>query len=147
MDDTKSELINAFGRVKDPTSRERSVVFTLGMQAHEVSLLLKQEAPVSKPNLTRPFRYGGMLREGVWIAKLWLEKASVDIKDLPIVARIIRYAKELKAVSPTQVVPRHTQLVIDKAKQYEGVLERYNVEIVRKRGGVAFESTTRNGGD
>lgn len=140
-DDTKSEFINSIGRVKDPEGKERSVVFTLGMQGYETYILLKQDKPVSTPRRIQPFRRGGLLRDGLWIAKLWLDRASVEVKDLPIVARIIRYTKEKKAVSPSQVVPRHTKLVIEKAARYERVLEQYGIEIARKKGGVAFEST------
>ncbi len=140
LDDTKSELINSIGRVKDPEGKERSVVFTLGMQKHEVNVLLKQDAPVSKPHLVSPFWKGGLHRDGLWIAKLWLDEASVDVKDLPIVARIIRYTQERKAVSPSQVIPRHTKRVLEKATQYRDVLEHYGVRIIAKRGGMSLES-------
>lgn len=139
LDDTRSELINATGRVKDPRGKERSIVFTLGMQGHEVGLLLKQDAPVSKPNLTRPFRYGGMLRDGKWIAKLWLnDSICLDLKDLPLVARIISRTRNKLRIRASEIVPGMTSVVVETARKYRYELHRYKVEIVEKRGGVSF---------
>ena len=143
LDDTKSEFINSIGRVKDPEGKERSVVFTLGMQKYEVDILLKQDAPVSKPNLIRPFRKGGMLRDGVWIAKLWLDRfyycyPYINVKDLPLIARIIRCTRNKAHIRASEIVPGITDVIVEKAKQYEDILHVYNVKIVEKRGGVSF---------
>lgn len=142
-DDTKSEFINAVGRVKDPTAKERSLVITLGMNFEDLRVLLKQKAEpsVSRPHLTRPFRRGGLYRDGLWIAKLWFDKASVEIRDLSIIARIIRYVKEKKSISVSQIIPHQTELVIEKTVHYKEILERYGVIIVSKQGGVSLEQT------
>lgn len=142
-DDTKSEFINAVGRVKDPASRERSLVITLGMNYNDVHALMKQKTgpSVSQPNMTRPFRKGGLQRDGLWVAKLWFDKASVEVEDLPIVARIVRYVVERKSVSASQVIPHQTELVIEKATQYKEILRQYSVIIVSKQGGVSFEQS------
>jgi len=139
LDDTKSEFINAVGRVKDPRGKERSIVFTLGMQGHEVGLLLRQDAPVSKPNLTRPFRYGGMHRDGSWIAKLWLDYSiHIDLKDLPLVARIISRTRNKLRIRASEIVPGMTAAVVETAKKYRHELQCFKVETVEKRGGVSF---------
>jgi len=140
LDDTRSEFINSIGRVKDPEAKERSIIFTLGMQSHEVSVLMKQKGSVSKPHVVRPYAKGGLGKDGLLIAQLWQRKENVEVKDIPIVARIIRYAKDKKAVSASQVIPHKTRLVVEKAKQYEGILQKYGVRIVAKRGGVSLEA-------
>lgn len=141
VDDTKSEFTNAIGRVKDPTARERSLVMTLGMNYLDVQALLKQrsEPSISQPHLTRPYLMGGFHRDGLWIARLWMDKANVRVEDLPVVARIVRCAKEKREISASQVIPRGTRLVIEKAKQYKEILERYDVVMISKQGGVSFE--------
>jgi len=139
LDDTKSEFINAVGRVKDPIGKEGSIVFTLGMQGHEVGLLLKQDAPVSRPNLTRPFRCGGMLRDGVWIARLWLsDSIHINLKDLPLVARIISRTRSKIQIRASEIALGKTDVVVETANRYRCELQCYKVEIVEKRGGVAF---------
>jgi len=142
-DDTKSEFINAIGRVKDPTSVERSLVITLGMNFRDVQAMLKQNTGpfVSRPHLIRPFKKGGLHHDGLWIAKLWFDKANVEIGDLSVLARIIRYVKEKKSVSASQIIPRQTELVIEKAVRYKEILELYGVITVSKQGGVSLEQT------
>lgn len=112
LDDTRSEFINSVGRVKDPLAKERSVVFTLGMQRHEVNLLLKQDAPVSKPNLIQPLRKGGMFRDGVWIAKLWSYNYIYDLTDLPLVARIISRTRDKFRIRASEIIPAMTDIVV-----------------------------------
>ena len=139
LDDTRSEFINSIGRVKDPRGKERSVVFTLGMQGHEVGLLLRQDAPISQPNLTRPFRYGGMHRDGLWIAKLWLnDSIHINLRDLPLVARIISRTRSKLRIRASEIVPGMTAVVVETAKRYRYELQHYKVAIVEKRGGVSF---------
>jgi len=147
-DDTKSEFINAIARVKDPKAEERSVVFTLGMTELDVKALLKQprEPYVSRPRVIRPLRSGGLGKDGIWIAKLWLEKADVKTDDLPLIARIIRYVYEKQHVRASEILPGNRELVVKKALQYENVLTRYDVKVQRKRGGVSF-SLKEIGGD
>jgi len=142
-DDTKSEFVNAIGRVKDPTAIERSLVITLGMNFRDVQAMLKQntEPLVSRPHLIRSFKKGGLHHDGLWIAKLWFDKANVEIGDFSVLARVIRYVKEKKSVSASQIIPRQTELVIEKAVHYKEILERYGVIIVSKRGGVSLEQT------
>lgn len=141
IDDTKSEFINAIGRVKDPRGRERDLVITLGMTYLDVQALLRQksELSVSRPNITRPFSMGGLHRDGLWIARLWMDRSEVRVEDLPVVARIVRYVKEKKEFSASQVIPHETKLVVEKAMQYKEILKRYNVMIISKQGGVSFE--------
>lgn len=144
LDDTRSEFINAIGRVKDPQAKERSLVFTLGMQEHEVRLLQKQEISVSIPQLTKPLRKGGMFRDGVWIARLWLRPRSYtacEVKDLPLIARIIRCTKTKISVPASEIAPDMTDVVVKTAKYYSDELGKYRVEIVEKRGGVSFHTT------
>jgi len=143
LDDTRSEFVNAIGRVKDPKARERSLVFTLGMQKHEVSLLLKQDAQVSEPNLIQPLRKGGMLRDGVWIAELWLNELRIfysisNFRDLPMIARIISRTRNKVSIRASEVVPGMTDVVVETAKRYKHELGRYNVSVIEKRGGVTF---------
>lgn len=140
IDDTKSEFINAIGRVKDPRGRERNLVITLGMTYLDVQALLKQKSElfVSRPNVTRPFSMGGLHRDGLWIARLWMDETNVEEEDLPVVARIIRYVKEKRKISASQVIPRETKLVVEKAMQYKEILERYDVMMILKQGGVSF---------
>lgn len=138
LDDTRSEFINTIGRVKDPRSDERSVVFTLGMQKHEVHLLLKQRVPVSIPNIVQPVRKGGMFRDGVWIAKFWFRKSTHDVKDLPLFARIVRSVKNKTSVRASEIVPGMTDVVVKTAKFYRSELAFYNVKIIEKRGGITF---------
>lgn len=140
-DDTKSEFINAIGRVKDPRGRERSLVITRGMTYLDARALLKRkdELSISRPYITRPYSMGGLRRDGLWIAKLWMDKANVRAEDLPVVARIVRCAKEKREISASQVIPHQTRLVIEKAKQYRETLEQYDVVMISKQGGVSFE--------
>ena len=140
LDDTRSEFINAVGRVKDPKAKERSIVFTLGMQSPEVHTLLRQEAPVSKPHVVRPYARGGLGRDGLLLAQLWQSRKKVDVESFPIVARIIRYVKDKKRVSASQVIPRKTRLVVEKAEEYQEILRKYGIRIVSKRGGLSFEA-------
>jgi hypothetical protein len=140
LDDTRSEFINAVGRVKDPEAKERSIVFTLGMQSPEVHTLLRQEAPVSKPHVVRPYAMGGLGRDGLLFAQLWQSREEIDIESLPVVARIIRYANDKKRVSASQVIHRKTKLVVEKAREYRDILRKYGVRIVSKQGGLSFEA-------
>ena len=144
-DDTKSEFINAIGRVKDHTARERSLVITLGMNCLDVQAMLKQTTKplVSRPHLTKPLRKGGMLRDGVWIAKLWLDRLPygymyINVEDLPWVARIIRCTRNRTKIRASEIVLGMKDVVVEKAKQYENVLSWFNVRLVEKRGGVSF---------
>lgn len=141
VDDTKSEFTNAIGRVKDPDARERSLVMTLGMKYPDVQALLKQKSDlsISQPHVTRPYLMGGFHRDGLWMARLWMDRATVRIKDLPIVARIIRTVKEKRSVRASEVIPHQTRLAIEKAEEDKETLENYGVIILRKRGGISFE--------
>ena len=142
--DTRSEFVNAIARIKDPKAEERSIVFTLGMTKRDVEILLKQMTipnvtpHLSRPRCIRPVRKGGMENNGLWIARLWSDHAHVEIEDIPIVARIIRYTHEKMHVPASVILPKYTNYVIEKAERYEHVLNKYNVRIVRKRGGVSF---------
>lgn len=148
-DDTRSEFINAIARVKDPEAKERSVVFTLGMPKLDVKALLKQsrEPYVSRPRVIRPLRSGGVSRDGIWIARLWLDKADVEIEDLSLIARIIRYTHEKQHVRASEILPGNRELVVEKALQYETVLSSYSVKLLRKRGGISFSLKEEKGGD
>ena len=139
-DDTRSEFINAIGRVKDPAGRERSLVITLGMKGSDVQALLKQrtEPFVSRPYLTEPFLKGGLKNDGLWIAKLWFDRADIKVEDLPIIARIIRCVKEKGSIAVSKIALGQTNLVLEKAHQYKEILEMYGVTLIRKRGGLAF---------
>ncbi len=147
---TNSEFINAISRVKDPKAQERSVVFTLGMTERDVKLLLRQ-FPVlwmipegSRSKCVQHIRKGGLGRDGLWIATLWFNQERIRVEDLPIIARIIRIIHEKIYVRASEVLPRATKLVIEKAERYIDVLYKYNVEIIRKKGGVSFSRVDRN---
>jgi len=115
------------------------------MTYHEVAALLKQEGDfkVATPHLIRPFSGGGLTRDGIYILKLWLENAQVEVEDIPIIARIIRYAKEKGEIAMSKIVPRKTDLVVEKAVNYEPLLARYGVKIKTKRGGLSLVSVDR----
>lgn len=155
MADTSGEFINAIARVKDPEARERSVVICFGMRKSEIESLLKQQASqhLSKPRIVEPFRKGGLDRDGIWIAKLWFDHANVEVKDLPIVARILSRVHGKRKLRASEVVPAYyertssmTITIVEKAEQYEQVLNDYGVEIIYRRGGVIFECVSGNQG-
>jgi hypothetical protein len=138
--DTRSEFTNAIARVKDPRAEEQSIVFTFGMTKRDVQSLLKQmtKPQVSRPRCIQPLRKGGLERDGIWMAALWNGDLYIRIEDIPIIARIIRYTHEKMRVPASVVLPKHTDYVIKKAERYKFLLRQYDVEIVRKRGGVTF---------
>lgn len=141
VDDTRSEFVNTIGRVKDPTARERSLVITLGMNILDIQTLLTQTVgpSISKPHLIKPIRKGGLLRDGLWISKLWLIRhLPIDVKDLPLLARIIRCTKNKIKVRASEIIPGMTEAVISTAKHYRDVLEWHNVKFMEKRGGTTF---------
>jgi len=143
IDDTKSELVNAIGRVKDPKGKERSLVITLGMTYRDVTALLKEkgELSVSRPHVIQPLRKGGLQRDGLWTARLWMEKANVQVEDLPVIARVIRCTYEKRSVRASEVIPHETRLIVEKAEEYKETLDHYGVTMLRKQGGVTFELT------
>jgi len=161
--DTKSEFINAIGRVKDPLARKRSVVFTLGMTILDVRALLRRHERfrVSQPHIAKPYAKGGFMRDGLLIAQIWMKEHPLrylyhsydyaytgDVKDLPLLGRIIRVvrqktAEKLKAgkkpeVTASEIVPGKANVVVDAAKRHEDILKFYGIKMKRKRGGVAF---------
>jgi len=149
--DTKSEFVNAIGRVKDPLAKERSTVFTLGMTILDVRAMLRQSGPfkVSRPHVIKPYSKGGFMRDALLISNMWLTEhpayvSAEDITDLPILARVIRAIREKirkrqkPEVRASEVVPNRTCDVIKTARRYEGLLKQYDIKIKRKRGGVVF---------
>lgn len=141
LDDTRCEFTNAIGRVKDPEGKERSIVITLGMQIHEVKALLRDNSPfpIPKPHVTQTIFGGGMSDEGLTVAKLWLDKIEVEQpKHLAALARVICHTKQKGSVSASQVIIGQTELVKGIAQKYQSILERYNVKIVLKQGGMSF---------
>ena len=144
-DDTRSEFVNAVGRVKDQVARERSLVITLGMKRSDVQALLRQttEPFVSRPCLTRPLRKGGLPDDGLWISKLWADRAEIKVEDLSIIARIIHYVREKGSIAASKIALGQTSLVLEKARQYEEILRVYGVVLIRKRGGVGFMSVDK----
>jgi hypothetical protein len=152
--DTRSEFVNAVARVKDPRSEERSIVFTLGMKLCDVKALLHQHGVqgitslLSQPELLRPYRYGGLSRDGLWIIKLWFDYIPVKVDDIPLIARIIRIVEEKQEVPVSVIVPNQKQLVLDMILKYDKVLAKYNIHFLRKRGGVSLQFNESNvGGD
>lgn len=161
--DTKSEFINAIGRVKDPLAKERSVVFTLGMNIFDVRALLRRPKlfRVSQPHVAKPYAKGGFMRDGLMIADIWMREHperyicslydyayTGNGKDLPLLARIIRVVREktvekLKAgkkadVTASEIIPGKANEVIEAAKQFKKLLDSYGIKMKEKRGGVAF---------
>jgi len=144
-DDTRSEFINAVGRVKDPAAKERSLVITLGMKRRDVQALLKQTTKpfVSRPHVIKPFLKGGLRNDGLWISKLWVDRVEIKVEDLPIVARIIRIVEEKGSVAASKIALGRTSLLVKKALQYEEILRVYGVVLIRKRGGVSFMTVNK----
>jgi len=145
IDDTRSEFVNAVGRVKDQSGEERSVVFTLGMNYGDVEVMLKQakDYQVSRPNVIRPYLHGGMMRDGLFIGEIWLSEVSKHlssdcVKDLPILARIIRALNEKPEVRASEVIHGHTKEVVAAAIRNFELLKHYNVGILKKQGGISF---------
>lgn len=144
-DDTRSDFVNAVGRVKDPAARERSLVITLGINYPDVQMLLKQKTEpfVSRPYLIKPLRKGGLRNDGLWIAKLWVDRADIKAEDLPIIARIIRHVEQKGSIAASKIALGQTSLVLEKARQYEEILRFYGVVLIEKRGGVGFMSVSK----
>jgi hypothetical protein len=143
--DTKSELINAVGRPKDPRGRDRSVVFLFGMQKYEVTAMLKQtgQYAVSIPHVVGPVKKGGFMKDGAIIAELWMnndiqELTSKNVNDLPIISRILRLEKKPR-LRASEVIPRQTKLIIKVAKRNRQLLKHYNIRLRKIQGGYVFE--------
>jgi len=142
LDGTRGEFWNSVGRIKDPEGKERSVVFTLGMQIHEVKALLKDNSdfPIPKPHVTQTMFGGGMFNEGLTIATLWFDGVEVEQpKHLAVIARIICHTLQKESVSASQVIIGQTELVKGIALKYQSVLEKYGVKVTFKQGGISFE--------
>lgn len=146
LDDTRSEFINSIGRCKDPRGEQRSIVFLLGLLRSEVDILMKQNVPVSKPYIVQPLRKGGMLRDGVFLARLWLDTRydywpyyfEITIPNLPLLAWILSRTANTPNVRASEIVPHLTSEVIETAKRYEHVLRWYNIKLEEKQGGINF---------
>jgi len=144
--DTKSELINAIGRPKDPRGESRSVVFLFGMQKFEVLAMLNQTGAynVSMPYVVEPIRKGGFMKDSLIIAELWLDKdikdlTSKSVDDLPIISRIIRLMESKARFRTSEVVPHETRRVISVAKRNREILKHFNIKLRRIQGGYIFE--------
>jgi hypothetical protein len=146
IDDTKSEFVNAIGRVKDPKAQERSIVFTLGIQRKDVSSLLVQNGPeISKPYVTQPCLKGGFRKEALTIAKLWTQEihtiSSQNVKDISIIARIIRIVKNKQLARVSEIIPGKTRKVLIAARRNYAIMQSYGIRLFRKKGGFIFETS------
>jgi hypothetical protein len=145
IDDTCSQFVNAIGRVKDSLGEDRSLVFTLGMDHLDVDAMLRQpkDYPVSRPHVVRPYLHGGMMQDGLLVGEIWLGEASKHlssnrVKDLPILARIIRALNEKPEVRASEVIHGHTKEVVAAARRNFELLKHYNIKIATKQGGYSF---------
>jgi hypothetical protein len=139
------ELVNCLGRVKDPTGRKRSLVVCLGMTKIDVEKFLKQKMSPAWPSITRtkcvqPVLKGGLSKDGPWIARLWLDKANVDVEDFPLIARIIHYTKQKRKCAPSQVLFGQTTLIRTIAMKHQQILEAYGVKLIFQTGGLSLEA-------
>lgn len=95
---------------------------------------------ISRPKCIQPVAKGGLSKDGPWIAKLWFDGAKVEVEDLPVVARVIRYAKQEKRVSLSQVFTFSKDQFRRIVLKYVDILEEYGVKAVPLSGGLSFEA-------
>ena len=143
LDDMRGEFVNCIGKPKDAEGRQRSVVIAFGIRQEEIKALLKDNSPfkLAKPHVTRTLFGGAMSDEGLTIAELWMDGVEVDLpNDLSMLARIIQLTRQQGKVPSSRIVLGSTQTVKSAAQRYQHVLDRYDVAVVFKTGGIAFEA-------
>lgn len=139
------EFWNSIARIKDPTGRNRSLVVTIGLTKNDIEAFQQTKMPegwptISRPKCIQPVAKGGLSKDGPWIARLWFDGANVEVEDLPVVARVIRYAKQEKRVSLSQVFTFNKDQFRRIVLRYSDILEKYGVKVVSLSGGLSFEA-------
>jgi hypothetical protein len=139
------EFWNSIARIKDPMGRNRSLVVTIGLTKNDIEAFQQTEMPedwpmISRPKYIQPVAKGGLSKDGPWIARLWFDRANVEVEDLPIVARVIRYAKQEKRVSLSQVFTFNKDQFRRIVVKYCDVLKRYGIRVDQVSGGLSFEA-------
>ena len=138
--DMKSTFINMIGRVKDPESKEKSIVYAAGITATEVRAFLKQEE-IQPPMICQFLFTGADATDFALAGDLFLSSSELtdkwnDLeKELPVLVRILKVCRlRDEPLTPSDIASgqEHTQRVTLFIESYSDVLKKLNIEIIKK---------------
>lgn len=139
----KLEVIDAYqtfyqtiGRVKSPTSNERSIVYCIGMKIDDLMKMLKNEKRIQYPNIVSSIKPSNM----VDIGKKWIDNGIIlDQNAIHVIEAVSKKGMKISVLSAINNYLGNRKInkkkIIDEIKKLDesGLLREYGLKLEKKR--------------
>jgi hypothetical protein len=146
MSDMKSAFINMIGRVKDPTGKQKSIVFATGITATEVRTFVTQtglpapliaEFPVKGADSFDFALLAQLFRHSEALSSKWVDLE----RDLPLLVRILRLCDKKDKKVPVSGILKDKERANQFVANYVDVLDKFGIKVIKDGSGSRLETT------